>query len=356
MAAALHAINDARLAKVSRCHQRRKDCAAMSLKVLFIGGTGNISLPCVAQAVAAGHQVSVFNRGARGAGLPPGVASIVGDMSDAKVYRQIGTRGFDVVCQFIAFKPAEMAADIAAFSGRVGQYVFISSASVYEKPPRHYVITERTPTVNPYWDYSQDKIACEAMLRATSGFGWTIVRPSHTMRTGLPTMFNEGDLVGYRMMAGKPVIVAGDGATPWTLTRPVDFAVPFVNLFGKEGALREDFHITSDNAYRWDSIYKAIGAGLGVAADIVHVPTDTLVRYHPDWEGPLKGDKTWAALFDNAKVKRIAGDFACEKNLDEVIAEPVAHFKARFNAQGPKDHELDPLIDRIARQQRALGV
>jgi nucleoside-diphosphate-sugar epimerase len=327
----------------------------MSLKVLFIGGTGNISLPCVAEAVAADHRVSVFNRGATGAELPSGVTSIVSDMSDTATYRELGKGGFDVVCQFIAFRPTQVAEDIAAFSGRVGQYIFISSASVYEKPPRHYIITEKTPTVNPYWGYSQDKIACEAMLKAANGFGWTIVRPSHTMRTGLPTMFNEGDSVAHRMIAGKPVIVAGDGATPWTLTRPADFAVPFVNLFGKAAALGEDFHITSDNAYDWDGIYRAIAGGLGVEADIVHVPTDTLVRYHSDWEGPLKGDKSWAALFDNTKVKRVAGDFACVKDLDAVIAEPVAHFKARLQAKGSKGNELDPLIDLIALQQRALG-
>lgn len=328
----------------------------MSLKVLFIGGTGNISLPCVAEAVAAGHRVSVFNRGATSADLPTGVTSIVSDMSDAAAYRELGKGGFDVVCQFIAFKPTQVVEDIAAFSGRSGQYIFISSASVYEKPPRRCVITEKTPTVNPYWGYSQDKIACEAMLKAADGLGWTIVRPSHTMRTGLPTMFNEGDSVAYRMIAGKPVIVAGDGATPWTLTRPADFAVPFVNLFGKEAALGEDFHITSDNAYDWDSIYRAIASGLGVEADIVHVPTDTLVRYHPEWEGPLKGDKTWPALFDNSKVKRVAGDFTCVKELDEVVSDPVAHFKARQETRAPKTSELDPLIDLIARQQRALGV
>jgi nucleoside-diphosphate-sugar epimerase len=332
-----------------------KDRTAMTLKVLFIGGTGNISLPCVAQAVASGHHVSVYNRGATNADLPADVVSIVGDRNNGAAYRKLGADHFDVVCQFIAFKPAQVAEDIAAFSGRVGQYIFISSASVYEKPPGHYVMTERTPTVNPYWGYSQDKLAGEAMLKASSGLAWTIVRPSHTMRTGLPTMFNEGDSVGHRMIAGKPVLVAGDGATPWTLTRPVDFAVPFVNLFGKDAALGEDFHITSDNAYDWNSIYRAIAAGLGVDADIVHVPTDTLVRYHPDWEGPLMGDKTWAPLFDNTKVKRVAGDFICAKELSEVVADPIAHFKARLDAKGPQGGDLDTLIDRIAREQCALS-
>ena len=326
----------------------------MALNVLFIGGVGNISLPCVQEAVAAGHKVSVYNRGATAADLPRDVTTIRGDIKDAAAYRALGEAGFDVVCQFIAFTPHQMAEDFAVFSG-AGQYVFISSASVYEKPPRHYVITEKTPTVNPYWRYSQDKIACEAMLKASKGLSWTIVRPSHTVRTMLPTMANEGDSVACRMLAGKPVIVTGDGSAPWTLTRCEDFAKPFVKLFGKKQALGEDFHITSDHAYTWDDIYRTIAAGLGVEADIVHMPTETLVRYIPDWEGPLMGDKTWTALFDNSKVKGVAGDFACEKNLSEVLREPIASAKARIAASGPKLNEHDAMVDRIAKEQRGLG-
>jgi nucleoside-diphosphate-sugar epimerase len=244
----------------------------MSLKVLFVGGTGNISLSCVAEAIKADCRVTVFNRGATGALLPKGVESIMGEMGDAR-YRELGRSGFDVVCQFIAFTPDQIARDIEVFSGGAAQYVFISSASVYPKRPRHYVITEKTPAVNPYWAYSQNKIACETALMAARGLDWTIVRPSHTVRTILPTVFNEGDALGRRLLAGKPVIVAGDGATPWTLARCVDFAAPLVGLFGKRDAFGEVFHITSDNAYTWNDITNAIAAGLGVKADIVHVPT-----------------------------------------------------------------------------------
>jgi nucleoside-diphosphate-sugar epimerase len=327
----------------------------MSLNVLFIGGTGNISLSCANEALKAGHRVSVFNRVRTAVELPLGVTTIAGDLTDTAAYRQLKKAGFDVVCQFIAFTPDQMAEDVAAFSGGTGQYIFISSASVYEKPARHYVITEKTPTVNPYWKYSQNKIACESLLKASRGMPWTIVRPSHTVRSMLPTMFNEGDSVGHRMLAQKPVIVAGDGTTPWTLTRCADFAPPFVKLFGASQALGEDFHITSDCAYTWNEIYDTIAEGLGVKVDIVHVPTDTLIRYHPEWEGPLMGDKTWPALFDNAKVKRVAGDFAGAKDLKDVLNEPVAHFKARLRSDGPKTGELDALIDRIAREQRSLG-
>ena len=209
----------------------------MSLKVLFIGGTGNISLSCVAEAVTAGHRVSVFNRGKTSVDLPPSVTTIAGDLKDT-AYRELGRAGFDVVCQFITFTPEQMADDIAAFAGGTGQFIFISSASVYEKPPRRYVITEETPTINPFWTYSQNKIACEGMLKRSSGLPWTIVRPSHTVRSMLPTIFNEGDAVARRMLAGKPVILAGDGATVWTLTRCADFAKPFVKLFGVAASAR----------------------------------------------------------------------------------------------------------------------
>jgi len=325
------------------------------MDVLFIGGTGQISLPCVQKAVEAGHSVSVFNRGRAGAELPATVTVITGAMEDEAAYARLGERSYDVVCQFMAFRPEQIARDVAVFSGKAGQYIFISSASVYEKPARHYVITEKTPTVNPYWPYSQQKIAGEAVLKAQNTLPWTIVRPSHTVRNGLPTMMNEGDIVAHRMLAGKPVVVIGDGSTPWTLTRSVDLAVPFVRLFGKAAALGEDFHITSDRAFTWDAIYRAIGRGLGVEAQIVHVPTDTMIRYRPDWEGPLMGDKTWAALFDNAKVKRVAGDFTCSEDVDEVLAESIVHLKRRLAAKPAFDAEMDGLMDRIASDQLALG-
>jgi nucleoside-diphosphate-sugar epimerase len=211
-----------------------------------------------------------------------------------------------------------------------------------------YVITEKTPTVNPYWEYSQRKIACEALLKDQTKLPWTIVRPSHTVRTGLPTMMNEGDLIRHLLLAGRPVLVTGDGTTPWT-PHSLDFSAPFVRLFGNGKALGEDFHITSDRGYGRDDIYRT------VAANIVHVPTDTLIRYQPAWEGPLLGDKTWAALFDNSKVKSVAGPFTCSERLDEILDESVAHFRTRLAQQEHQPTETDALMDRIAADQSALG-
>ena len=327
----------------------------MALDVLFIGGTGQISLACVREAVAAGHRVSVFNRGRTDAALPAGVTSITGDMADEAAYRALAAQRFDVVCQFMVFRPEEMARDIATFAGSTGQYVFISTASAYQKPAKHYVITEKTPLENPYWEYSRLKAACERLLCDQDRLPFTIVRPSHTVRTRLPTALGEGDLAAHRILRGAPVIVHGDGTSLWTLTRAADFSVPFVGLFGRPEALGEDFHITADRAFTWDQITTALGAALGTAARIVHVPTDTLIRFNPAWEGPLLGDKTWPVLFDNSKVKRVAGDFSCADDLAVILAEPVAAFNAR-RGTAPANADLDPLFDRIAAAQSALGV
>jgi nucleoside-diphosphate-sugar epimerase len=247
-----------------------------------------------------------------------------------------------------------MQQDIATFAGKTGQYIFISSASVYHKEIGKFVITEETPAINPYWLYSQNKIACENLMKAAKNLPWTNVRPSHTVRSGLPTMLNDGDAVAYRMLAGKPVIVAGDGNAPWTLTRSEDFAKPFVNLFGNAKALSEDFHITGDRGFTWDAIYTAIGRGLGVEAKLAHVASDTLCQYKPDWKGPLLGDKSWTALFDNSKVKRVAGDFTCETDLDKILEQSIKYLKKRIADKVPYSTDNEAMTDRIIAEQAKL--
>jgi nucleoside-diphosphate-sugar epimerase len=338
---------------------------SVALNVLFVGGTGQISLTSVREAVAAGHQVTVFNRGKSSpTELPEGVATIVGDIHDQASYANLGASKFDVVCNFMVFKPEQLRQDLATFSGNVGQYIFISSASCYQKPARHYIITEKTPLENPYWEYSQNKIACERLLQDQSKLPYTIVRPSHTIRTRLPIQIGDQTGVLRRMLGGKPVLVTGDGTSPWTLTRSIDFSVPFVRLFGSSRALGQDFHITNDRAFTWDQIHTAIGRAFGVETINFHVPTDTLTRYHREWVGPLIGDKMWTALFNNSKVKSVVGQFTCSEDLEEILAESVALAKHHFEAAGATgqlnnpDHPVtdeDALMDRIIADQSSLG-
>ena len=216
-------------------------------------------------------------------------------------------------------------------------------------------MTERTPLENKYWQYSRDKIDCERLLRSQQKLAYTIVRPSHTVRTAIPIQFGAHDLAIRRMIAGKPVIVAGDGSSLWTLTRSVDVAKPFVRLLGNSRALNDDFHITTDRGFTWNQIHEAIARGFGVEAIYAHVPSDTLVRFNKDWEGPLLGDKTWSALFDNSKVKSVAGPFEASQDLDEILHDSIVHARERLRAPAPDTGEEDRLVDRIIAAQDGLG-
>jgi nucleoside-diphosphate-sugar epimerase len=325
----------------------------MALSVLYIGGTGQISLPCVEASAAAGHKVTVLNRGKTSVPVPGGVEVVVGDMND-NAYGQLGSRHFDVVAQFRLYRPDQMKRDIATFAGKTGQYVFISSASVYQKPVQHYLMTEKTPQDNPYWEYSRHKTACEKLLRDQGTLPYTIVRPSHTVRTGMPIEVGDPDNAIRRMIAGKPVIVTGDGSSVWTLTRSVDLAGPLVRLFGNAKALGDDFHITTDRGFTWNQIHAAIGRGFGVEAIHAHVPTDVLVAHEKQWEGPLMGDKTWSALFDNSKIRSVVGPFEASQDIDEVLHESVMHAKQRLNLPAPAENAEDRLIDKIITAQASV--
>jgi nucleoside-diphosphate-sugar epimerase len=325
----------------------------MSLSVLYIGGTGQISLPCVEASLAAGHDVTILNRNQTAAPLPKGVKTLVGDMNGA-AYGALAGRRFDVVAQFRAYTPDQMQRDIATFTGRTGQYVFISSASVYEKPVRHYLMTERTKLENKFWQYSRDKIACERLLRDQDKLAYTIVRPAHTVRTHMPIEIGDADNAIRRMIAGKPVIVTGDGSSLWTLTRAVDVARAFVGLLGAPKAMYDDFHITTDRGFTWNQIHDAIARGFGVAAILAHVPTDVLVAYEKKWEGQLMGDMTWSALYDNSKVKGVVGEFDASQDIDEILADSVMHAKQRLTAPPPPRSAEDQLIDRIIAAQATV--
>lgn len=328
------------------------------MKVLYVGGTGEISHACVAESVRAGHEVAVFNRGRAEEPLPGGVREKRGNMDDDAAYRPLGEEGFDVVCQFLAYEPATVERDLEVFGDRVAQYVFISTASAYQKPPRRLVITEDVPLENPFWDYSRAKAAAERTLLQAHAAGRmpvTIVRPSHTHRRRFPGGIASGDHWAWRMHEGRPIVVHGDGTGLWTLTPSEDFARPFVGLLGNDRALGEAFHITRHmESYTWNRIFETMGRALGVEPRLVHVPTETLVRYHSPWAGPLLGDKAWPVLFDNTKVMDVAGEFECRVDLDAAMRGAAAFYRKRAETYAP-DEALHALLDRIAADQEALG-
>jgi nucleoside-diphosphate-sugar epimerase len=326
------------------------------MKVLFIGGTGIISSACSERALAQGMELYLLNRGGSSRPVPAGATVLRGDVRDpASVREALGDLDFDVVVNWVAFTPEHIETDLELFRDRTRQYIFISSASAYQKPLGHLPITESTPLHNPFWGYSRDKIACEDRLTRAyreDGFPVTIVRPSHTYDAALLPM-DGGYTVVDRMRRGKPVIVHGDGTSLWTLTHHRDFAVGFVGLLGRPAVIGEAVHITSDELLTWNQIFELVAGAAGVTPQLVHVPSDVIAAFEPDWGAGLLGDKAYSVVFDNTKIKRLVPGYVARIPFSQGVREILAWYDAD-PARRVVDPELDRLMDDIIERSRRV--
>jgi nucleoside-diphosphate-sugar epimerase len=325
------------------------------MRVLFIGGTGIISTACTQLAAQRGIDLTVATRGRRAAGLPAGVRTLTLDIDDrAGAAQTLAGERFDVVVDWIAFTPAHIERDLNLFRGATRQYVFISSASAYQKPSRHYLITESTPLANPYWQYARDKIACENRLMEAyreEDFPVTIVRPSHTYgETQIALAVNSWEksyTAVDRMRRGKKVIVPGDGSSLWVITHNTDFAKGLVGLLGNPQTIGHAFHITTDEVMTWDQFYGIVGVAAGAEPQLVHIPSDFIGACLPDKLGGLKGDKAVSVVFDNSKIKRFVPGFCATVPFAEGIRRTLAWFdadRARRQVDTEANAQWDKLI------------
>jgi nucleoside-diphosphate-sugar epimerase len=309
---------------------------------------GIISSAVSELAVKRGIDLYHFNRGKSHRKIE-GVKSIIGNIRDvAQTKETLKNFHFDVVVNWIGFVPDHVKADIEIFSGIADQYIFISSASAYEKPVSKLPITEETPLINPFWQYSRDKAECEQVLLEAyknKGFPVTIVRPSHTYdNTLIPT--DWGYTILDRMLKGRKVIIPGDGTSLWVLTHNTDFAPGFLGLFGKKEALGEAYHITSDELLNWNQIYKMLADELGVELKAVHIPSDFIARFNPEHGAGLLGDKSHSVIFDNSKIKKLVPGFNCKIPFSEGVKEIVAWYRNNPEWQIVND-EINKSVDSI---------
>ncbi len=340
------------------------------MKILMIGGTGTIS-SAITRQLAAGHELWLLNRGTRKQEVPGSVKQVIADIDKVsgitnplqQLFDELGDAQFDAVCEFIGFVPAQVERDIRLFRGRTRQYVYISSASAYNKPAANHVITEGTTLANPHWQYSRNKIACEELLMKEyrdNGFPVTIVRPSHTYcERGVPTSVHgpKGSWqVLKRMMEGKPVIIQGDGTSLWTLTWHEDFARGFIGLLGNPKAVGEAFQIMSDEQLTWTQIYECVAQALNVTPRFYYVASDFLAAVAPkewEYEGNLLGDKSLTVVFDCSKLKRVVPGFQATTRFHEGVRRSVAYMLAHPELQ-IEEPEFDQWCDRvIAAQEEA---
>ncbi len=334
------------------------------MKILFIGGTGLISSACAELALQRGHELVLLNRAAtKKYNLPAGAHLITGDIytEEKRLTNLLEEVQFDCVVDWIAYTPADIERDLRIFHGKTGQFVFISSASAYQKPPTHYLITENTPLDNPFWQYSRDKIACEQRLMQAyheQGFPITIIRPSLTYGPQqIPLVggsWQHPYTVIERMRRGQKIIVPGDGTSLWVLTWNSDFAVGLLGLLGNANAIGEAFHITSDEVLTWNQIFLEAALAVGCEPDMVHVPSDLIAAYDAHAVGSLIGDKINSVVFDNSKIKRFVPDFHCKVDWAAGIRRSLAWFEADPTRQ-TIDEDMNQRWDRIiAAYQRAF--
>jgi len=331
------------------------------MKILLIGGTGTISSAITRQLATSGHDLWLLNRGNRKDDVPAGVRQVICDINnEAEVLRQIGETMFDAVCEFIGFLPSQVERDIRLFKGRTRQYVYISSASAYNKPARSHIITEGTSLANPYWQYSRDKIACEELLMKEyreNGFPVTIVRPSHTYCERAVPVSVHGPKGSWqvlkRMMEGKAVLVQGDGSSLWTLTWNEDFAKGFIGLLGNPKAIGEPFQIMSDESLTWNQIYQCVADALKVEFKPYYVASQFLAAVAPkeyDFTGNLLGDKSTTVVFDCSKLKHAVPGYQATTRFDEGVRRCVAYILAHPELQ-IEDPEFDAWCDRVIEAQ-----
>lgn len=320
------------------------------MRVLIIGGTGTISTYVVRKCLEENLDVTILNRGNHRI-ENKNLKVIIADISDEdKVKQLIAGETYDSVVQFVAYDLTQVKKDIRLFKGKTKQYIFISTASAYQKPPQTYPITENTPLENPYWEYSRNKIACEQYLMTVKDLAVTIVRPSHTYDSNKIMAIIKRDGFEYalikRLEANKPVIIPGDGTSLWTITHAADFANSFVELIGNEAAYNESFHITSNKVYTWEELTNIIARSLGVEAKIIYIPTDYILRYLPELEGPLLGDKIWSAIFDNSKIKSLSKIDNAYVGYEDIVAHAIRHYKTNEALQRV-DQEFEEIYDQI---------
>ncbi len=324
------------------------------MKALFIGGTGTISGAATRLALENNIEMTLLNRGSHPELAADGAEQIIADINDEDTVKKlIGNRKFDVVANFVAYVPEQVERDIRLFSGKTNQYIFISSASAYQKPLANYLITESTPLCNPYWRYSRDKIACENALTAAyraDGFPITIIRPSHTYGDAkIPVSIhgkNGSWQVIDRMIKGKPVIVHGDGLSLWTFTHNSDFAKGFLGLMNNPHAIGEAVHITSDESITWNAAFTSMGRVLGVTPNLVHIPSEFLAAFNPDLLGNLLGDKANSVVFDNSKIKKLVPGFCASVRFDQGVKKSLKYVTTHPQLQ-ISDPEFDVWSDKV---------
>lgn len=334
--------------------------------LLIYGGSGIISMEIAALAIQNGHKVTMVNRGQRKAHIAPQAECIIADIRSEpleKLCKKIPGY-YDAVFDFLSYTIDELKRNTAIVKNRCQQYIFVSSATVYNDKEKRY--TEQDPIGESKWDYAVQKAVCEAWLAQNAqklGFTYTIIRPYVTYgKTRIPFQFAplEYYTLIHRMRSGKAIPLLEDKVT-CTLTNAKDFAVGAIGLVGQPKAYGQTFHITGAYETTWKQALLQVADAFGVHCDIVELPKSVfldakLIRGLNAAE--VVGDKGRDMLFDNRKIKMVVPEFTGIRTLQDSLPEIVTYFSetaaartVNFAWDGRCDHMLSA-SKRISKEQK----
>jgi nucleoside-diphosphate-sugar epimerase len=334
------------------------------MKILFIGGNGNISWHCLNEAIKAGHEVYALNRGLTvktRREVPSSVIQLTADIRNAQeTSKVLDEMKFDVVCDFICFNKEQAELDIKLFKEKTKQFIFVSSEAVYVRNSKYLPCDENTPkNINTKTPYLKGKIdAEEVFINAYKNweFPITIVRPSYTYDTIIPVSLGHNCFtVPQRLIDGKPLLVAGEGSNLWTFTHSSDFANAFIGLVGNEKTIGEAFNITSDEWLSWNDVSEILLDALEIKNKrIIHIPYEEVFKTPLCIDKELMEQKMWHNIYNISKIKGFLPDWQPKIKLEQGIKLTLnwlfeEDVRRRFNP------ELDKILEEVTSKYENLA-
>lgn len=258
------------------------------MKILVMGGTQFNGLALVHELVAQGHEVTILNRGKTEASLPDGLHRLYGDRTDHDHMREVfADLRFDAIYDISAYHLEDVQLMHEIFRDRTDHYIFASSTVIYGASgtvpiAEHFPLERNGHQI----EYGRDKIICEDWLfeqHADHGFPVSIVAFSMVFgpRNILP---DREQRMFMRLLAGRPILIPGDGSTLIQFGFVEDQARALAELADKTAGHGQRFNLTGDQFVSDRAYVETIAGVLGVEPNVVEIPSEVM---NAMWVGDL---------------------------------------------------------------------
>jgi nucleoside-diphosphate-sugar epimerase len=330
------------------------------MKVLIIGGTGNISRWISKQLVERGDEITIYNRGRTKAEIPGKVHTIVGDRRDyLRFEMDIKSHGpFDVVIDMVGYEPGDAASAIRSFKGATGQYIFCSTVDVYPKQQANYPVMKVQPLgADPQFPYAHKKMVMEEAFREAfeeERFPLTVIRPGATYSEGwspLLTPFGGQSYHLDRLRKGKEMILHGDGSAIWSCCYAEDVARAFVNAAGNSRCIGRDYNVTGSALMTWRCMHETVARiGGWPNPSFVYIPTEQLNQMAPVEAEWCVLNFQYNNIYDSSDARSDLG-FEERVPFEEGARRCLSFLEAN---KGIEDETAYPFYDRLVAAWRNL--